>query len=72
MKYLKRFIATASLLAFCLGQAGTSFAARKNDHVKAAIELINAKQYEQAAAELTKAIAENPKSASLYDNRAAM
>src|SRR5580765_1592914 len=72
MNYLKRLIVPASLLVFFQGQAATSFAAKKNEHVKAAIELINAKQYEQAAAELTKAIADNPKSVPLYDNRAAM
>jgi len=72
MNYLKRLVVVAALLTVGLAQVATSFGATKGGHVNAAIEFINAKQYEQAAAELTKAIAENPKSASLYDNRAAM
>ena len=77
----KRLLITAAVAALYLAPIGTAFAKEKKKeesgdpggHIKAALEFVDQRQFEQAIAEFTAALEGNPENAfAIYQNRGAM
>ncbi|MDQ3200364.1 MAG: tetratricopeptide repeat protein [Verrucomicrobiota bacterium] len=81
MNDMKQIFTALAVAAFCLAPLDNSFAKKKGTgsssdaggHIKAALELVDQRQFEPAIAEFTKALEASPDNAyAIYQNRGAM
>ena len=70
MNQTNRLLITAAVAALCLAPIGTAFAKQKKQesgdpggHIKAALEFVDQRQFEQAIGEFTAALKANPDNA---------